>query len=218
MKRIHKTIIPALILSSSVMAQDLAPITLPPPDTSGGKPLMEAIKNRRSTREFSPDSLPPAVLSDLLWAAGGINRPESGKRTAPSAMNWQEIDIYVALPDAAYRYEPKDHSLQPVLAGDIRAQTGMQPFVKDAAVNLVYVANFTRMGDPPKDEGERLRRENMAYADAAFMCENAYLYCASAGLAAVVRASIDSERLAKTLSLSADQRPLLAQTIGYPKE
>nr|HPI32603.1 nitroreductase family protein [candidate division Zixibacteria bacterium] len=94
----------------------------------------------------------------------------------------------------------------------------MQPFVKDAAVNLVYVANFTRMGDPPKDEGERLRRENMAYADAAFMCENAYLYCASAGLAAVVRASIDSERLAKTLSLSADQRPLLAQTIGYPKE
>ena len=134
-----------LLLSALATAEDLKPIELPKPRTEGGMPLMEALKARKTSRSFSREKLPEQVLSDLLWAACGVNRPDSGKRTAPSAVNWQEIDVYVAMAEGVYLYNAKAHRLEPVLAKDLRAMTGTQPFVRDAPVNLVYVADLTRM-------------------------------------------------------------------------
>jgi SagB-type dehydrogenase family enzyme len=135
-----------------------------------------------------------------------------GKRTAPSAKNWQEIDIYVAMAEGLYVYEAKTHVLQPVLAGDIRAMTGRQSFAADAPVNLVYVADLGRMGKASKEE-----QEIYSAADTGFISENVYLFCASEGLATVVRGSVDRETLAKAMRLRADQKIILAQTVGYPK-
>ena len=125
-------------------AQELKPVPLPSPQTEIGRPLMQVLKDRRSARSFSPKELPAQVLSNLLWAAFGVNRPESGKRTAPSAMDWQEIDVYVATADGLYLYDAKANQLIPVVRDDVRSQTGTQPFVKDAPLNLVYVADLSR--------------------------------------------------------------------------
>ena len=133
----------ALSFSLFSAAQGLKPIQLPPPQTTGGRPLMQVLSDRKSTREFGPGTLSPQTLSNLLWAAFGINRPD-GRRTAPSAMNWQEVSIYVATPEGVYIYDAKDNALNPVLAGDFRAATGTQSFVKDAAVNLVYVSDLSK--------------------------------------------------------------------------
>ena len=119
-------------------------IKLPPPRTSGGKPLMQALKDRHSSREFSGRELPADVLSSLLWAAFGINRPKTGGRTAPSAHDWEEIDLYVATARGLYLYDPRIHALKEILAQDIRAKTGIQSFVAEAPLNLVYVADLTR--------------------------------------------------------------------------
>lgn len=201
-----------LLMSSLAVGQSLSEIVLPAPDTSGGMPLMAALKARQSTREFSADSLPLAVLSNLLWAADGINRVESGKRTAPSTMNWQEIDVFVALRQGTYRYDAQKHALAPVLAEDIRSQTGMQPFVSEAPVNLVYIADYARVSRVPDSLVDAY-----SIADAAFIAQNVYLFCASEGLAAVVRASVDGNALARTLKLRPEQHVVLAQTVGYPK-
>ena len=202
-----------LAFSTFVYAQDLKPIQLPKPQMDGGKPLMQVLKDRKSSRAFSTEELPMQVLGNLLWAAFGINRPDTGHRTAPSAVNWQEIDIYVATADGLYLYEAKGHTLQPVLAKDIRAETGMQPFVKDAPVELIYVADYSRMGKGA-DEGKNLN----AAEDTGFISENAYLFCASEGLATVVRGSVPKTDLAKTMKLRPDQKIILAQTVGYPKK
>ena len=202
-----------LAFSTLVSAQDLKPIQLPKPQMDGGKPLMQALKDRKSSRAFSTEKLPVQVLGNLLWAAFGINRPDTGHRTAPSAVNWQEIDIYVATADGLYLYEAKGHTLQPILAKDIRAETGMQPFVKDAPVELIYVADYLRMGKGT-DDGKNLN----AAEDTGFISENAYLFCASEGLATVVRGSVPKADLAKTLKLRPDQKIVLAQTVGYPKK
>jgi SagB-type dehydrogenase family enzyme len=146
----------------------------------------------------------------MLWAAAGINRPESGRRTAPTAMNKQEIDVYVVSESGIYLYEAKSHTLKMIAAGDLRALAGKQDYVKDAAVNLIYVADFSRMSSSPD-------RELYAAADTGFVSENVYLYCASAGLATVVRAYIDKPALAKAMKLKADQKIILAQSVGYPK-
>jgi SagB-type dehydrogenase family enzyme len=151
------------------------------------------------------------LLSNLLWAAFGVNRPDSGKRTAPSAMNWQEIDVYVATADGLYVYDAKRNQLNPVLREDVRAQTGTQPFVKDAPVNLVYVANLA------KTSGNAAERDMYVAADAGFIAQNVYLFCASERLATVVRGSIDRPALSKVIRLGPDQRIILAQTVGYPK-
>jgi nitroreductase len=193
-------------------AQDLKPITLPAAQTEGGRPLMQVLKDRKSTREFSNEKLPLQILSNLLWAAFGINRP-GGQRTAPSAVNWQEIDIYVALADGLYLYDARGNALQPVLAEDVRAATGIQPFVKEAPVNLIYVADYDKPGRVP--EGEK---DFWSAANVGFIAENAYLYCASEGLVVVVRAMIDRPALAKVMKLRPRQRILLAQTVGYPKK
>jgi len=193
-------------------AQTLKPVQLPPPQTKGGRPLMEVLGDRKSTREFGPGTLSPQTLSNLLWAAFGINRPD-GRRTAPSAMNWQEVTIYVATPDGMFTYDAKDNALNPVLAGDVRAATGTQSFVKDAAVNLVYVSDLSKTDNAASTEAEMYTA-----ADVGFIAQNVYLYCASEGLAAVVRGSIDKVALAKTLKLQPQQKIILAQSVGYPKK
>lgn len=184
---------------------------LPKPKTEGGMPLMEALKKRRSSRRFAARKLPEKVLSDLLWAAFGVNRPD-GRRTAPSAVNWQEIDIYVAMADGLWLFDAKAHDLKPVLKKDIRALTGTQGFVKDAPVNLIYVADFARMS------GARRERDKVFYsaADTGFISQNVYLFCAGEGLATVVRGLVDRAALAKAMGLRKDQRIILAQSVGYP--
>lgn len=178
-----------------------------------GKPLMQAFKERMTSRSFSSEKLPVQTLSNLLWAAFGINRPDSGKRTAPSALNWQEIDIYVAIPEGLYLYDAKKHSLIPVLKEDIRSLTGRQPFVKEAPVNFIYVADLSKTGTAGKEE-----RELYTAVDTGFISQNVYLFCASEGLATVVRGLIDREKLAKTMKLRPDQKIIVAQTVGYPKK
>ncbi|HUU14808.1 MAG TPA: SagB/ThcOx family dehydrogenase [Terriglobia bacterium] len=204
-------LIASLFLPALLVAQELKPLELPKPQMSGGMPLMEALKARRSTRTFKPDPLPAPVLSNLLWAAFGINRPESGKRTAPSAMNWQENDIYVFLAGGVYVYDAKAHRLNPLLAGDFRASTGTQDFVKDAPLNLVYVADLAKTGNASPDD-----RNLYTAVDAGLIVQNVYLFCASEGLATVVRGSVDRPALAKILKLRPDQRIIVAQTVGDP--
>jgi len=206
-----------LIVFSMVKSQETGSrpkeIKLPAPRVDGGRPLMQCLKDRQSQREFSPDPLPLQVLSDLLWAAYGINRPESGKRTAPSAVNWQNIDIYVALADGLYLYEPKEHKLIQLLAEDIRGLTGTQPFIKEAPLNLIYVADLAKI---PRGTDEDKRFYSAAHT--GFISQNVYLFCASEGLATVVRALINREELAKKMGLRPDQQITLAQTVGYPKK
>lgn len=209
---LSKLALATVALSLSVSAQGLKPVKLPPPQTDGGRPLMQALKERKSTRDFGPGTLSEQTLSNLLWAAFGINRPD-GHRTAPSAMNWQEVSIYVATPENVYVYDAKDTTLNPVLAGDHRAATGTQAFVKDAAVNLVYVSDLSKTGRAtPAD------RDLFTAADVGFIAQNVYLYCASEGLATVVRGSVDKPALAKILKLQPDQKIILAQSVGYPKK
>ena len=198
---------PVLLLQ----AQEQKSIVLPKPQTEGGKPLMQALKERSSGREFSTRELPPQVLSNLLWAACGVNRPESGKRTAPSASNRQEIDIYVATASGLYLYSPKEHRLQQVMPEDIRAAAGRQDFVKDVPVNLIYVADFAKMGGSQEQD-----KIFYSAANTGFIAQNVYLYCASEGLVTVVRGLVDRPALARTMKLRPDQRVVLAQSVGYP--
>ena len=216
MKGVAAIILASMIIIPAVgrdvtMAQEQKSIQLTKPQIAGN-PLMELLAKRSSSREFSPEPLPENILSNMLWAAAGINRPDSGKRTAPTAMNKQEIDVYVATGSGIYLYEAKSHSLKMISAGDLRGLTGGQDYVKDAAVNLIYVADYSRMGSVP-DQAKEL----YVAADTGFISENVYLYCASTGLATVVRAYIDKQALSKAMKLRADQKIILAQSVGYPK-
>ena len=198
-------------LASWAVAADLTDIALPTPRIEGGKPLMQTLKERQSARAFSTKTLPVQVVSDLLWAAFGINRPDPGKRTAPSAMNWQEVGVYVIMKDGAYFYDAKANSLRPVAKGDLRKLTGTQEFVATAPLNLVYVADIRRMKGATPDN-----QVFYSGTDVGFISQNVYLFCASEGLATVVRGSIDRDDLAKALNLSEQKRIILAQTVGYP--
>ena len=196
-----------------IYAQGMQPIKLLAPQMESGKPLMQALKERKSSRAFSSKELSLQVLSDMLWAANGLNRPDSGHKTAPSAMNMQEIDIYVAKADGLYLYDVQANTLIPVLAEDVRALTGKQSFVKEAPINLIYVADLSKMSKLSAD-----MIDFYAAADTGFISENVYLFCASEGLATVVRGLIDKPALAKAMKLRLDQKIILAQTIGYPKD
>ena len=200
-----------MIMTASTIASELQIVRLPPPQTEGGKPLMQALKERHSAREFSTKVLPPQMLSNLLWAAAGVNRPDSGQRTVPSARDWREIDVYVATAEGMYRYDAKANALQPIVARDLRALTGVQDFVAKAPVNLVYVADFDRMEGAAAEQ-----KEFYAATDAGFIAQNVYLFCASANLATVVRGSVERVALAKAMGLAPHQRIMLAQTVGYP--
>jgi len=188
-----------------------ADILLPPPAQRGGLPLMDALIRRHSTREFGAMELPPAVLSNLLWAAFGINRTLTHGRTAPSAHDWEEIDVYAAMASGLYLYDAKAHLLKRVGDRDLRAQTGIQAFVAGAPLNLIYVADLSRMKEASAEE-----RQWYAGPDAGFIAQNVYLFCASEGLATVVRGLVDRPALAKAMALAPDQRIVLAQSVGYP--
>lgn len=170
---------------------------------------MEALANRRSERRFSANPLDKQQLSNLLWAACGVNRKEEGGRTAPSAMHAQEIDLYVALPEGLYRYEPTTHRLALAMESDVRRVTGYQDFVDNAALDLVFVADHRRMVRIPAS-----KRESYASCAAGAMAQNVYLYCASAGLATVLRAWFDRSALSHAMGLTEDEQVLFAQTVG----
>lgn len=188
-------------------------IPLPAPQTEGGKPLLQVLKQRHSSREFSDKTLSTQQLSNLLWAAAGVNRGDSGKRTAPSARDWREIDIYVVTAEAVYRFDNDAHGLQSVHNGDLRAATGVQDFVATAPLNLVYIADLSRMAGADNEQ-----QQLYAAADTGFIAQNVYLFCASEGLATVVRGSIDRKAMSKALGLKPSQRIILAQTVGYPAQ
>jgi nitroreductase len=186
-------------------------VVLPPPSFAPGASLEEALKKRRSARSFRDDALPLQTVATLLWAGCGMNRPAQGHRTSPSAHNWQEVSILAVVAEGAYRYDPAGHRLLLVDTQDLRGVTGLQDFVAAAPLNLVYVADFTRMQDCPVAQ-----RNFFTGADAAFVAQNVSLCCAVMGLATVVRALIDRQALAAALKLSPTQRIALAQTVGLP--
>jgi nitroreductase len=194
------------------MAQEAKSVTLPTPRNDGGQPLLRALKFRRSTREYSNRKLPPQVLSDLLWAAFGINRP-GGDRTAPYWRHVMVIDVYAAMEDGVWLYEPRAHALLPHLPDDIRTATGLQDFVGTAPLNLVYVAHGERMTDVSPEE-----RRLYASVDTGFIGQNVYLFCASEGLASVFRAAVDYPKLARLMRLPEQLFVTFAQTVGYPRE
>lgn len=195
--------------SLSSFAAEPATIKLPDPQKQGGKPLMEALKSRMSSRSFSGEKLPMQTLSNLLWAAFGINRP-NGERTAPSAFNRQETDIYVITSEGVYLYDAKNNGLDTVVKKDIRAVAGTQSYVKDAPVILVYVADYSKVN------GVSAESALLVGADVGVIAENVYLFCASEGLATVVRGAIDKDALARALKLRPDQKIILDQPVGYP--
>ncbi len=186
-----------------------AAITLPPPRRSGGMGLMDSLQRRASTRAFEPAELDDQTLADLLWATAGINRPELGGRTAPSALNAQEVLLHVATAKGLFRYEPAANALHLVQASDVRRVTGYQDFVDTAPLDLIYVADHGRMKLVPAAQ-----RDRYAFAAAGAMAQNAYLFCASNGLGTVVRAWFDQAALSAAMGLDADQQLLLCQTVG----
>ena len=195
---------------SAAWAADLQPIQLSKPQMDN--PAIALLSKRSSSREFSSRPLPVEVLSNLLWAAWGINRPD-GHRTAPSANNRQDIDVYVILPEGIYLYDAKSSQLKPRVSGDLRALAGVQPFAKEVPATLVYVSDYSKLGGV-SDEMRTL----YAGAHTGFISENAYIYCAAQGLATVVRAMVERPALAKAMKLGADQHITLVQSVGYPKK
>jgi len=210
-----------LALLSTVMAAGLprlasaetAVMALPPPLMEGGMPLMAALKARHSTRDFADKPLPPAVLSNLLWAAWGINRPANGMRTAPSSHTAMDIDLYLAMANGVWLYDPKAHRLVSHMTEDLRGETTLgQDFVKTAPLNIIYVSDAKRMGKVSDAD-----RALNGIADSAVIGENVYLFCASEGLATVLRASVPGAKLAQRMGLAPTQSIYFAQSVGYPK-
>ncbi|MBI5058796.1 SagB/ThcOx family dehydrogenase [candidate division KSB1 bacterium] len=188
-----------------------AVIDLPAPRTSGGKPLFDCLRERASVREFDSRPLPARLLSDLLWATFGVSRPD-GKRTAPTSFDSREFDLYLFTADGIRRYDANAHGLVTIKAGDFRAATGAEDWVVAAPLNLVFVADYLKLKDCPRG-----LLDFCATADVGFLCENLSLFCASEGLASCVRGGFDGERLRALLDLPAQQRVVMAQTVGFPR-
>ena len=213
MKRIF--IVLSMIIVAIAFSGENEPkqILLPKPQIAGGKPLMETLSLRKSTREFRDEEIPAQTLSNLLWAAFGINRPESGKRTAPSASNWQEIDIYVATAKAVYLYDAKANSLNVVVEEDLKGYFGRQAFVKSAPIVLAFVADYSKMG-----RASQADKDFYSAIDTGYISQNVYLYCASAGLNTVAIGLKDKAALSQKLGLKPEQKIILTQPVGYPKK
>lgn len=202
-------------------AQELQPIALPQPETDSGKSVLAALQARRTIRNIRADKLPPQMLSNLLWAAFGVNRPSAsfGKsgRTAPSASNSQEIDLYVALPEGVYLYEAVPHRLTPVVAGDFRARSGRGAAAK-APVNIFYVVDLARYvleGNPDRNIKDPEIQKSYYYCAVGLIAQSVYLFAASQGLAAWFH-NCDKTNTPREFKLRPDQRVLFAQTVGYP--
>lgn len=195
------------VIPASALAREAR--SLPAPRKEIGKPVMQALQLRRSTREYSPRALSEQQLSDLLWAAYGVNR-SNGDRTAPYWRHIMVIDVYAAMADGVWLYDPKQHALRPYLDTDIRALTGTQGFVAIAPLNLIYVVHGERMQEISAED-----RRLYGSVDAAFAGQNVYLYCASEGLATVFRGAVDYQTLAGAMRLPSEQFVAFAQTVGY---
>ena len=194
-------------------SQELTEIKLNAPDKTRGSAVMKALSDRQSVREYDTKDISLKDLSDLLWAANGVNRTD-GKRTAPTAMDRREIDVYVVNKDGVYLYDAPGHVLKPVTKGDYRkAVAAQQDFVSTAPLSLVIVANVEKLGDATK-ESTRLT----AALDAGIVCQNINIFCAGAGLATVPRGSMNQNELKKALKLSDTQLLMLNNPIGYPKK
>jgi nitroreductase len=195
----------------------LTTIKLEQPKLDKGIPVMQALSKRHSTRTITESKLSPQQLSEILWAADGVNRPDN-HRTSPSAMARYPVDIYAVLPEGVYLYEPIKHDLVPVVAGDFRKQAGRQDFVYIAPLNLVYVADLDRfkLGAQPTNLPEDTMLQ-WAAIEAGCQAQNVYLYCASEGLGTVIRGTIDSAAFGKVINARPSQRVLCAQTVGHPK-
>ena len=205
---------PTLVLGIAVLlagtlqlpAQD---IKLPAPDTKGGKPLMECMALRKSSRSFSSKKLSPQIMSNIFYAADGITRKD-GRKTVPTARNAQNQMIYAATADGSWLYQPKTTTLKKLGSKDIRAVCGKQKFHAKAPLVLVYVAEPEKCGNTPEQQ------QNFAANHAGYSSQNVYLYAASEGLATVVCAMVDRDALAKALNLPANQQIMYSQPIGYP--
>src|SRR6056297_1158064 len=176
-------------------AQVIETIQLPAVQKTGGMSLMEALQNRQSQRSYSNKDLTDQQLSNLLWAAYGINRP-NGYRTVPSARAYHEFDIYIIKPEGWYVYNAEGHAMLKMGNEDLREYAGKQDFVKDAPVNLVFVADFERMTN-----ADDAFRKFYSATDVGYISQNVYLYCASEGLATIVRGHIDKTKAKEVLKL-----------------
>jgi len=188
-------------------------IKLPEPVMQGGMPLMEALKNRQTIRQIAAKKLDPQQLSNLLWAANGVNRPENGKRTSPTARNMMQIKIYVVLEEGIFFFDPDIHELVLHKKGNHRSIVGRQPFTHNAPVGLIFVADFDKMPDMTKEQ-----QEFYAATDTGNISQNIYLFAASEKLATVVLGSIDREEIQKTLDLPFNHKVVLSQVIGFPEQ
>jgi nitroreductase len=207
----------------SSLAQDLKPITLAKPQTEGGKSVLAALSERKTTRNISAEKLPAQMLSNLLWAAFGVNRRsgpfEGPGRTAASASNSQEIDLYVALPEGVYLYDAAAHRLEPVVAGDFRRRSGRRAAAR-APVNIFYVVDIARYAKAPFQEPglkDPEVQKSYYYVGTGLIAQNVYLFAASQGLAAHFH-NCDKKNTPKEFKLRPDQRVLFSQTVGYPAE
>ena len=198
------------IICMLAMTSQAQNISLPKPQKEGGKSITYCLQNRKSTKEFSSKAISEQQISNILWAAYGFNRPD--KRTVPSAMNCQEFTLYIFLPSGIYRWNDKTNELIQLSKGDHRKDAGKQDYVATAAMNIVYVADYSKMGSIDPNNVS-----NMAYADCGFIAQNVYLYCGSEGLGSVIRGYVDKDLLAKTLNLKAKEHVILSQSIGFVK-
>jgi SagB-type dehydrogenase family enzyme len=207
-----KTVISFVVLLSWTIcsAQVIETVPLHPAQKTGGMPLMEAFQLRKSQRSFSSKELTSQQLSNLLWAAYGINRPE-GFRTVPAAKNWYEYDIYVLKSDGWFLYEVSKHALLKMGNEDLRIYGGTQDFVKAAPVILVYVADFGRMNDTTDE-----LRKFFSAVDVGYISQNVYLWCASEGLATIILGQVDKVKVREVLKLKQDQQVILSQPVANP--
>jgi hypothetical protein len=211
----------SLAQESAKPAAELQPIVLPKPEKDGGKSVLAALWERKTVRNIRSEKLPPQMLSNLLWAAFGVNREKGsfGKsgRTAPSASNSQEIDLYVALPEGVYLYDAASHRLNPVAAGDFRARSG-RGAAATAPVNIFYIVDLSRYvleGNPDRRINDPEVQKSYYYCASGLIAQSVYLFAASQGLAAWFH-NCDKENTLKEFKLRPQQRVLLAQTVGYP--
>jgi nitroreductase len=208
MRTIPLTLTIIILSISMIKAQD---INFPEPDREGGMPLMKTLNERHTSREFSTRELPVELMGNLFWAACGTTR--GTYRTAPSAVNWQEVRVYAVTKDGIYLYHEKGHYLEKLIDGDYREYSGLQGFVKDVPLTIVLVADYTRMGNISEQD-----RVNYSWADAAYISQNIYLFCASENLNTGVRGLIDRDLLSEKMQLDDNHKIILAQCVGYPVE
>ena len=209
-------ILMSFAISSVSYAQKPKDIQLNAPNKTGGKSIMQSLADRHSDREFDSKELSVQEISDLLWAANGVNRPD-GRRTAPSAMNKQEVDVYVLLKDGAYLYDAAKHVLKGVATGDHRALIGGGPRGNQPSstppVGLVLVSDLSKFGANVGD-----RAFQMGALDAGIVSQNINLFCSGKGFSTVPRMSMDNDGLKKVLNLSDSQIPMLNNPVGYSKK